>query len=86
MNETRFNELAGQGFNRIPVTREVLADTGVPADGKTRVDLRGQVTPLDDEKVHSVRERRRLHGRDAEDFIRCELRNLRAIERRTFRA
>jgi multidrug efflux pump subunit AcrB len=27
--------------------KQVLADVGVPADGKTKVDLRGQVVPLD---------------------------------------
>ena len=30
MNEQHFNELAQQGFNRIPVTREVLADMETP--------------------------------------------------------
>lgn len=30
MNEQQFNELARQGFNRIPVVREVLADTETP--------------------------------------------------------
>ncbi len=30
MNEQRFNELAGQGYNRIPVVREVLADMETP--------------------------------------------------------
>jgi len=30
MNEQQFNELARQGYNRIPVVREVLADTETP--------------------------------------------------------
>ena len=30
MNEQRFNQLAQQGYNRIPVVREVLADTDTP--------------------------------------------------------
>ncbi|MCB1672056.1 MAG: anthranilate synthase component I [Gammaproteobacteria bacterium] len=30
MNEQQFNQLAGQGYNRIPVTREVLADMETP--------------------------------------------------------
>ena len=30
MNEQQFQELASQGYNRIPVVREVLADTETP--------------------------------------------------------
>src|SRR5210317_1917198 len=30
MNQAEFQQLAGQGFNRIPVVREVLADTETP--------------------------------------------------------
>mgnify|MGYP001222177894 FL=1 len=30
MNQAEFQQLAGQGYNRIPVVREVLADTETP--------------------------------------------------------
>ena len=30
MNRQQFQELAGQGYNRIPIVREVLADTETP--------------------------------------------------------
>ena len=30
MNEETFEQLAAEGFNRIPVAREVLADTETP--------------------------------------------------------